>query len=158
MLHICSKCGAYHADQVIDPVGPYAICPECGHKQPFRWLPLLIIGGANGTGKSTVCHELLGKRLDVVPLDLDILWNPAFNTPENGYRDFFETWLRMCMNISQAGTVVVLFGAGAGVPENIESCIGRRYFSAVHYLALICDDDLLVERLSKRPAWRRQVC
>ena len=154
MLHICLNCGVYHADQIIDPAGPYAICPECRHKRPFQWLPLLIVSGASGTGKSTVCQALTGKLVEVVPLDSDILWNPAFNTPESGYRNYFETWLRVCMNISQAGRPVVLFGAGVGVPDNIEVCVGRRYFPAVHYLALTCEEDILVERLSNRPAWR----
>ncbi len=154
MLHTCRNCGLYHADQIIDPAGPYAICPECGHKQPFQWLPLLIISGASGTGKSTLCQGLSGKLEKVVPLDSDILWSPAFNQPETGYHNYFETWLRVCMNISQAGRPVVLFGAGIGVPNNAESCIERRYFSVLHYLALTCDDDTLFERLSNRPAWR----
>jgi hypothetical protein len=33
--------------------------------------------------------------------------------------------------------------------------VERRYFSAVHYLGLTCDDDLIVERLKSRPAWRK---
>jgi hypothetical protein len=49
---------------------------------------------------------------------------------------------------------VVLIGAGAGVPENVEPCVERRYFSAVHRLALVCDDGVLVERLRARPQWR----
>jgi hypothetical protein len=155
MLHICLKCGSYHADQIIDPAGPYTICPECGHKRPFHWLPLLIVSGASGTGKSTVCQALSEKGINGVPLDSDILWSPAFNTPETGYRDFFETCLRVCMNISQAGRPVVLFGAGIGVPDNLEACIGRRYFPGLHYLALTCDDEILIERLSNRPAWRQ---
>jgi hypothetical protein len=50
---------------------------------------------------------------------------------------------------------VVLFGAGVGVPSNLESCIERRYFSTLHYLALTVEDDVLVERLRQRPAWRQ---
>jgi hypothetical protein len=40
------------------------------------------------------------------------------------------------------------------VPENIEPCIERRYFSNVHYLALVCSDSTLSERLQARPLWR----
>jgi len=144
----------YRADKIIDPAGPYAICPECGHAHPFRALPLMIVSGASGAGKSAVCNALLGQDTDAVLLDSDILWCPAFNTPENDYRDFFEIWLRMSKNIGQSGRPVVLFGAGMGVPGNVEPCIERRYFSAVHYRALICDDDTLVERLRARPQWR----
>src|SRR5262249_31337025 len=117
-------------------------------------LPLLIISGASGTGKSTLCHSLLGKMDDVVLLDSDILWRPEFANPENGFHEFFELWLRVCKNISQSGRPVVLFGAGVGVSHNLESCIEMRYFSSLNYLALTCDSEVLAERLRKRPAWR----
>jgi len=156
MFNVCHNCGLYRADKIIDPSGsgPYAICPDCGHKHPFRQLPLLIISGASGAGKSSVCQAMLGELEDVVLLDSDTLWRPEFNRPENKYRDFFETWLRLAKNISQSGRPVVLFGAGMGVPENVEPCIERRYFSDIHYLALVCDDDVLAQRLKARPAWR----
>lgn len=155
MLNVCWNCGLYRVDKVIDPVGPYAVCPECGHKHPFKQLPLLLVAGASGTGKSTVCQELLGRLDEVVLLDADILWQPAFNQPENQYRNFFETWLRMAKNIGQSGRPVVLFGAGLGVPDNIEPCIERRYFSEVHYLALVCAEERLRQRLQNRPMWRQ---
>jgi hypothetical protein len=154
MFNVCHHCGLYRADKIIDLSGPYAICPECGHRHAFRQLPLLIVSGASGAGKSTVCQALVGNLDNVILLDSDILWRPEFDKPEEGYRDFFETWLRMAKNISQAGRPVVLFGAGLGVPENIEPCVERRYFSTVHYLALICEDDVLARRLKARPAWR----
>ena len=94
MMNVCFNCGLYRADKVIDPEGPYAICPECGHKHPFRQLPLLIVAGASGVGKSTVCRRLMGRVPEVVVLEADILWRDAFNKPEDAYRDFFERWLR----------------------------------------------------------------
>jgi len=154
MLNVCFKCGIYRADKIIDPTGPYAICPECGHPHPFLYQPLLIISGASGTGKSTVCNRLVGHYQDAVLLDSDILWRDAFNNPKDNYRDYFETWLRVSKNITQSGRPVVLFGAGLGVPENLEGCIERRYFSSIRYLALVCSDDILCERLEQRPAWR----
>lgn len=154
MMNVCNKCGVYRADKRIDPVGPYAICPECGNQESFLYLPLLIVSGASGTGKSTICNYLTGRYRDVVLLDSDILWRSEFNRPEGNHREFFETWLRMCKNISQSGRPVVLHGAGMGVPDNLEDCIESRYFSAIHYLALICSDDILSERLLRRPKWR----
>jgi len=155
MMNVCFNCGEYRADKTIDPSGPYAICPVCGYKHSFLQLPLLIVGGASGTGKSTVCRALLGRMSEVVLLEGDLLWRPEFNKPEEKYRDFFETWLRMCKSISQSGRPVVMFNAGMGVPENVEGCVERRYFSDVHYLALICEDEELAERLRSRPAWRK---
>jgi predicted kinase len=154
MLNVCHQCGMYRADKLIDPTGPFAICPACGYKHQFQQLPLLIVSGASGAGKSTVCQHLLGRVTQAVLLDADILWRPEFNTPETNYQDFFETWLRVCKNISQSGRPVVLCGAGVGVPENLETRIERRYFSEIHYLALTCSDETLSKRLGQRPGWR----
>jgi hypothetical protein len=134
MLNICVKCGIYRPDKVIDPAGPYAICPECGHKHRFLRLPLFLVSGASGTGKSTACHELLGKLADVVLLDSDILWRPEFAVPGAAGPNFIETWLRVAKSVGQSGRPVALFGAGVGVPDNIEPC---------------------VERLRSRPEWRQ---
>jgi len=40
------------------------------------------------------------------------------------------------------------------LPEQFETCPERRYFSTLHYLAMVCDDSLLRERLQQRPQWR----
>jgi hypothetical protein len=58
----------------------------------------------------------------------------------------------VCKNISQAGKPVVL--CGVGEPTQFEQCIERRYFSELHYLALICDDQILASRLRNRPTLR----
>ena len=50
---------------------------------------------------------------------------------------------------------MVLFGAGLAVPENIEQCVERRFFSRTHYLALVSDEDALRRRFLARPAWRK---
>jgi hypothetical protein len=92
---------------------------------------------------------------EAIMLDCDILWRSEFDRPLDNYREFIELWLRMCKNISQAGRPVVLFGAGTGVPMNIEPCVERRYFSQVHYLALVCDNDVLERRLEARLGWRK---
>jgi hypothetical protein len=144
----------YRADKIIDPTGPYAICPECGYMHQFLYQPLFIVSGASGTGKSTVCQLLTGRYQEAVLLESDILWRAEFNKPEDNYREYFDTWLRVCKNVSQSGKPVVLFGAGVGVPENMEDCIERRYFSEIKYLSLICSDEILAERLLQRPEWR----
>jgi hypothetical protein len=154
MINVCFQCGAYRADKFVDPEGPVAICPECGFRHAFVQLPLLVVAGASGAGKSTVCNMLVGRIRRVVVLDADTLWRAEFNSPTDNYRAFFEVWLRMCKNISQSGRPVVLFGAGFGVPQNIEPCVERRYFSSVEYLALVCSDTSLAERLERRPVWR----
>ena len=154
MFNVCYRCGEYRADKEIDPAGPSAVCPVCGHRHPFRRLPLLIVGGASGAGKSTVLQALAGTVQQAILLDSDILWCPEFDRPEEGYRRYFEIWLRMAKNLGQSGRPVVVFGAGFGVPGNIEPCVERRYFSRVHYLALTAADEVISARLRARPSWR----
>jgi guanylate kinase len=154
MINICFKCGENNAEKTVDIKAQYAICPICGYKNQFITMPLFIVAGASGTGKTTILKELFGKLDKVILLESDIIWQEEFNKPENNYKQFFETWLRLAKNISQSGRPVVLFGAGLGVPDNIESCIERRYFSNIFYLSLYCSDNELENRLKNRPRWR----
>ena len=175
MMNVCAGCGLYRADKIvsvpkgnveeperINPAGfapellsAAAACPHCGHVHPFLQLPLLLIGGASATGKSAILRELPGRFTAAVLLEADLLWLEEFQSPEDGYPRFFETWLRLAKNIGQSGRPVALFGAGFAVPENVEPCVERRYFSRVRYLALTCAEDELRHRLEARPAWRK---
>jgi hypothetical protein len=58
MMNTCSKCGEYRVDKTINTDGPYGVYPVCGQRNKFKQLPLYIITGAKGVGKSTVCREL----------------------------------------------------------------------------------------------------
>jgi 2-phosphoglycerate kinase len=152
MFNVCPSCGEYHADKIIAPEGPYAICPHCHYQHKFIRLPLFVLTGASGVGKTTMCLALAAEAKDFVVMESDILWRDEFNQPATDYRSYREMWLRVCKNISQAGKPVIL--CGAGVPAQFEQCVERRYFSDIHYLALVCDDEVLALRLRKRPAWR----
>lgn len=153
MLNVCANCGAYRADKIIDANGPVARCPLCHWPHPFRRLPIFFLCGPSGGGKSAICQALAGAFDECVVLDGDILWRPEFNSPADNYRDFYETWLRLAKNIGQSGRPVVICNAGS-IPANIEGCVERRYFARSHYLAPVCDDDILRRRLVERPVWR----
>ena len=156
MMNVCGGCGSYRVDKTIDAEDSVAICPECGHRTPFVRSCLSIVSGASGCGKSTVCARLMGVVSDAVLLETDILWGPAFADGSAGAaRAFSEVWLRVAKNIAQSGRPVVLFGAGCGVPDNVEPCVERRYFASVRYLALTCNEAELRRRLAARPAWRQ---
>lgn len=153
MFNVCPGCGEYtDAKEVIVPPGE-AVCPNCGYKHNFLSLPLFVITGASGSGKTTAALELASATRDFVILDQDILWTDAFNQPENDYRLFRNTWLRMVKNIHQAGKPVVLFGSA--IPQQYESSTERRYIRSIHYLALVCESGELKRRLTERPHWRK---
>ena len=152
MFYVCPRCGEYAEDKVIKPEGPFVVCPFCGYRQPFRRLPLFIVSGPSGAGKTTACLELAATFSECVCMETDTLWRGEFDTPEDNYRAYRETWLRVALNIGQNGRPVALFGSGE--PDQWEPCVARRYFTQLFYLALVCDDDTLARRLLARPAWR----
>ena len=152
MFNVCPNCGEYRADKIIHPRGPFAVCPVCRFQHKFAYLPLFVLTGASGAGKTTTCLALAATAQDFVVMESDILWRDEFNLPATDFRNYRETWLRVCKNISQAGKPVLL--CGAGVPAQFEPCVERRYFSKIHYLALTCEDEVLAARLRSRPAWR----
>ncbi|HZD43200.1 MAG TPA: hypothetical protein VE134_04005, partial [Methanomicrobiales archaeon] len=135
----------------VDSTESTVVCPGCGHEQSIRREPLLVVSGAGGTGKSAILMELQGTRDDVVMLDSDVVWREEF---WNDFDWFFRTWLRLCRDIAQSGRPPVMFGAGFGVPDTLESHPQYDCFSDVHYLALVCDDDEQERRLRARPAGR----
>jgi shikimate kinase len=153
MFNVCTVCGVSHVEPDFDGSN-YLVCSSCGDRRPFRRLPLLLVGGPAGAGKSTVGALLLGELTEAVVIESDLLWRREFDTPEDGYNEYFRLWLRLAAHISQSGRPVALFGAGFAVPHNAESLAERQLFSAVHYLGLVCDDDMLVARLRARPSWR----
>ena len=154
MLNVCTNCGLYRPDKEIDPAGPDAICPECGHRHRFVYLPVMFVSGPSCAGKSTVCQLLMGRYTDAVLLDGDILWRDEFNSPKNGgVSGFFDMWLRVAKNIGQSGRPVVVFNAGA-TPDNVVNCVEARYFSSLHFLSMVCEAGELERRLKARPEWR----
>lgn len=152
MFNVCPGCGEYRVDKTILPDGPYAVCPICKYHHKFAQLPLFILTGASGTGKTATSLALAAQVKEFVVMESDILWRDEFNQPQTDFQNYREMWLRVCKNISQAGKPVVL--CGCAIPEQFEKCVERRYFSNIHYLALTCQDEILASRLRNRPAWR----
>jgi len=145
MLNYCRKCGSYRADKIISTNGKTMTCPKCGFKQEIKRLPLFIITGASGVGKSTIALELYKNEKDYIVLESDILWNNAYNTPEDDYLAYRELQLRLSKNISQVGKPVVL--CGSAIPKQYENCVESRYFSSINFIAMVCDEKTLEKRL-----------
>lgn len=153
MFNVCPGCGEYSDNKEVIPIPPVAICRHCQYGSPFVMLPLFLVTGASGSGKTTAALKLARQMNDVVVLDQDILWDDRFNKPEDNYYEFRNQWLRMAKNIHLSGRPVVLFGSG--IPEQYETVNERRYFEKLHYLALYCTPDVLERRLKARPHWRK---
>ncbi|MGH4017245.1 MAG: AAA family ATPase [Pseudonocardiaceae bacterium] len=148
---ICAHCGS-RVDLRSAAAEPLC-CAECGHRQPFARQPLFCLTGPSGTGKSTLARALLPLLSDrFVVLEQDVLWLPELSDPTDEHRLFRSTWLRLAAMIGQSGRPALL--CGTVVPPELEPLPERALFSAVHYLALTCRPDVLVQRLRARPAWR----
>jgi hypothetical protein len=107
MFNICPRCGMYSEQKTIDPSGPFAICRHCGHAHPFKQLPLFIVTGASGSGKSAACLQLVPLLPECVVLETDLFWRPEFATPEKDYRDFRNLCLRVAKNIGLPGAYLL---------------------------------------------------
>jgi broad-specificity NMP kinase len=135
------------------PDRPVLLCPECGHQQEFRRLPLFALTGPSGTGKSTVGRLLLAELGDsVLVVEQDVLWAGGLRDPDDDFGAFRSTWLATVGMLHQSGRPVVL--CGTVVPIQIERRPERVFVGDIHYLALTCDTDVLARRLRDRPAWR----
>jgi broad-specificity NMP kinase len=142
---ICDRCGYLMKRPLV--------CAECGHQQVFVRQPLFCLTGPSGTGKSTLARALLPRLSDrFVVLEQDVLWLPELSDPADEHRLFRSTWLRLAAMIGQSGRPVLL--CGTVVPPELEPLPERALFSAVHYLALTCQPNVLAQRLRDRPAWR----
>ena len=136
-----------------DGAGTFLACVSCGHREPYRRLPLFALTGPSGTGKSTV-GRLLVPLLDTraVVLEQDLLWVGALRDSSGDSAAFRQTWLRLAASVHQNGRPVVLCGTVA--PPQFECWPERALFADIHYLALTCAPAVLAARLRARPVWR----
>ncbi len=107
--------------------------------------PLFIVTGASCVGKTTLCEVLFQNERDYIVMESDLLWRDIYNTPEDNYREYRRLWMRLCAGISQIGKPVVL--CGCATPEQFESQPERELFTDIHYLAAVCDEEVLLSRM-----------
>ena len=152
---ICAGCGRWTDEPRVetDGAGTVLVCVVCGHREPYRRLPLFAVTGPSGTGKSTVGRVLVDRLADAcLVVEQDLLWVGALRDPTGDSAAFRQTWLRLAASLQQSGRPVVLCGTVA--PPQFESWPERVLFDGIHYLALVCDAEVLRARLRARPAWR----
>ena len=149
---ICPGCGLYQTEKDVTICGDKgkSVCRVCGHVHEFRAVPLYVVLGASGTGKSTLALHMQSTQQQVIALDGDLLWRQEFVSQGNDA--FFSMWMNLVLNISQAGKPVMLFMGG--LPESFIDNACAKYFSSVTVIGLCAQEEDLIARLQARPAWR----
>ncbi len=69
MLAQCVKCGNCEWNKKVED--NRIICPNCGYSWTFRKLPLFVLTGCSGVGKTATAHKLMASTTDIVVLDAD---------------------------------------------------------------------------------------
>ena len=143
----CLRCGPGTAMRP----GPHAHllrCPRCGACQPVPAIPLFVVTGASGAGKSTVAGPLRARLPGCVIFEADVILHVA----ALGWDTWRNTWLQLAHATALNGLATVL--CGSILPGQLEHLPARRLVGPIHFCNLDCPDAVLAGRLRDRPAWR----
>lgn len=115
-------------------------------------IPLYIVTGAGGSGKTFVLKELRRMMPDFNVFDYDDLIPFIIENKKNFKKsDTYKLqniWLRVAKNIAESGRKTIL--CGIIVPQDIERCTDFHYFKQINFLVLHCDDKTREIRLRAR--------
>jgi chloramphenicol 3-O-phosphotransferase len=143
----CLTCGP-GAVLARDPAAPVLRCPSCSAVTRVPSLPLFVVTGASGAGKTTVT-QLLGRLLPECAVFEGDLINQVSALGWDLWRD---TWLRVAHGLAEGGRATVL--CTSLLPDQLAALPGRKLLGPIHFANLDCPDDVLAARLRARPSWR----
>jgi chloramphenicol 3-O-phosphotransferase len=143
----CMACGP-GAALLRDPLARTLHCPRCGDVQHVPALPLFVVTGASGAGKTTITEPLRALLPECDVFEADITLQVA----ALGWETWRDTWLRLAHGVALNGRVTVL--CGSLMPSQLEAVPARKLLGPIHFANLDCPDEALAARLRNRPAWR----
>jgi gluconate kinase len=110
-------------------------------------IPLFIVTGASGVGKTTVMSELRAQMPEFVILSTD---NDLFGEAGNllDYQDRFYLLLRVAYFVAQSGRGTII--CGTFMPWDAKKCDAYDKFSELCFINLHCDDATRNTRLRNR--------
>lgn len=145
MVDICPQCGNCAWGKKV--TGSVIFCPECGAQWEFLKLPLFVVAGASGVGKTSTVQALQGMTQDFVCMDADFFYNITPHETEDDYMAQNEQMALFSRNIMQCGKPVVW--ARAGNLGMLDQGYGPRFFSGIFVLALTCSEEELQRRMTQ---------
>jgi len=131
-----------------DPRAHRLRCPRCGTESWLPALPLFVVTGASGTGKSTITGPLRNLLPGYLVFETDVILHVA----ALGWDTWRNTWLQLTHATALGGQATVL--TGSLTPGQLERLPARKLIGPMHFALLDCPDDVLASRLRTRPAWR----
>ncbi|MFC6456773.1 MULTISPECIES: AAA family ATPase [Paenibacillus] len=110
-------------------------------------IPLFIVTGASGVGKTTVMQELrtIMPEFDVFSTDLD---NFGTTASKLGHQDRFNILFHFANAVAKSGRGTII--CGTLLPWAAEKCDTYSKFSEVCFINLHCDDATRNHRLRNR--------
>ena len=151
-MHYCQSCDEPHPMLPTDD--GTARCARCAAVDvPAARLPLLVLSGASGAGKSALFPLLLERLRGLCAVfDVDWLIDPMGRAHSVDWRAFRDTWLHVAHGVAQNGLPTLLLGPF--IPEHLADLPGRRWVDEMHFAALDCSAADRRTRIEARPAWR----
>jgi len=142
----CYQCGSYAVkrSKLIDSIGYFA-CTVCGYQwRPITVLPLFIVTGASGAGKSAIIEPLQHLLTEYGVFDKDQMWARDWDM---AYNNFF----RIASALAQGNKKTVI--VGTIIPEHLEGLADRDLVGDIFYINLHTDDRTRRTRLNSRRKW-----
>jgi predicted kinase/ribosomal protein S27AE len=143
----CMDCGPGTVMDA-DPGAHRLRCPRCGSESWLPALPVFVVTGASGTGKSTITGPLRGLLPGCLVVETDVILHVA----ALGWDTWRNTWLQLAHAAALGGQPTVL--TGSLTPDQLERLPARKLIGPIHFALLDCPDDVLADRLRARPGWR----
>lgn len=144
MITMCAKCGNYNWDKQVSDDKTKVQCPKCGFTWNLKSLPLFILTGCSGVGKTTTGLKLQQMMTDVVVLDADFFTFMPSVTQED-WNAQVEKLESISADIMQCGKPVLW--TMAGNLDRLNANYMSQYFSHIYCLALTCEEEELRRRM-----------
>lgn len=125
------------------------LCTACNAQVEANFLPLFLISGASGTGKSTLIRHLRPLLPDCVVVGGDLLIDVA----NRDRQSFLGRWLRVAYATAQSGYSMVV--AGVIEKAELDAHVDSSLVGQIYVIGLHTNEDVRVARLEARPRWAK---
>ena len=145
MISICSNCGNHEWDKEV--TGNKIKCPKCGYIWEFKKLPLYILTGCSGIGKTTAAQELQKMTDEIIVQEVDQFNNLMHPQTDDDNYYMLEQIYQISRNNNQANKPTIW--TSAGNVDKLGKGYGARYFSEIKVLALTADPDVIRQHMTE---------